>query len=135
MERLWSQYQRYGYDTQLLHHDADRHERGVDHNIIGQMWRLLALHGETPSLLVLASGDGNRNEFGTSFLEVLSAILTTLKYPNWQVELATFDWAYPTDAPLRSPTSRKMRDLVEQSPRARLINLLDHYPSIVYHKN
>jgi hypothetical protein len=44
------------------------------------MWRLLAKYPDPPTLLVLASGDGHQNEFGTSFLEVLEEILDRDKH-------------------------------------------------------
>jgi hypothetical protein len=69
MEVVWTEYQKAGYDTQRLFRDEHWKERGVDHSLIGHMWRLLAVHQASPTTLVLASGDGKRNEFGTSFSE------------------------------------------------------------------
>lgn len=135
MEGLWDQYQRKGYDTQRLFRDTHWRERGVDHSIIGHMWRLLVRSAEPPVELVLASGDGKRNEFGTSFREVLEEVLLHDRYKNWQVALASFDWKYPNDGSVRSPRNGKMRQLVEQSPRGRFLNLLDHYDKLVYHES
>ena len=42
MEGVWAEYQRYGYDTPRLVCGDNWKERGVDHTIIGHMWRLLA---------------------------------------------------------------------------------------------
>ena len=134
MEGVWAEYQSFGYDTQKLVRDDKWKERGVDHTIIGHMWRLLAKYREVPTLLVLASGDGKRNEFGTSFLEVLEQILARGEYDAWQVNLASFDWEYPNKASIRSPTSSKVKRLVEASDRAKFINLFDAYDKIVYHK-
>lgn len=109
MEGLWAEYQHHRYDTQRLFRDQHWRERGVDHSIIGHMWRLIALHRDSPTVLVLASGDGKKNEFGTSFYEVLYEILKHETYATWKVELASFDWRYPQDAALRPPTNGKMR--------------------------
>src|SRR5258706_9037108 len=97
------------------------------------MWRLIALRSTAPTLLVLASGDGKKNEFGTSFYEVLQEILTHKKYESWKVRLASFDW----DASItrvHSPTAKKMRSIVERSARGEFINLMDHYNQVVYHE-
>lgn len=134
MESLWAEYQRFGYDTQRLFRDQHWRERGVDHSIIGHMWRLLALHEKSPTVLVLASGDGKKNEFGTSFYEVLREVLRHSKYDSWTVTLASFDWRTPEDSRLNSPTSTKMRRLVEDSGRGTFINLMD-YDKLVYHQS
>ncbi len=134
MEGLWAEYARNGYDTQRLFRDEHWREHGVDHSIIGHMWRLLALQANVPTILVLASGDGKENEFGTSFHEVLREILGNERYASWKVELASYDWNYPNPADVRPPTSSKMRRLVEGSPRGKFINLMDSYDNIVYHE-
>jgi hypothetical protein len=134
MEGLWEEYDSHGYDTQRLFRDANWKERGVDHSIIGHMWRLAARYRDARTVLVLASGDGKNNEFGTSFYEVLNDVLTKDAYSLWRVELASFDWRFPEDGPYRSPTNAKMRRLVENSPRADFVNLMDHYDKIVYHE-
>lgn len=134
MEGLWAEYEAHGYDTQRLFRDKNWKEHGVDHSIIGHMWRLAARYRDAKTILVLASGDGKQNEFGTSFYEVIEDVLTKNAYQNWQVELVSFDWKYPQDGTYRSPTNAKLRKLVEQSPRARFINLLDHYKKVVYHQ-
>jgi len=134
MEGVWTEYQNHGYDTQRLVRDDQWKERGVDHTIIGHMWRLLAKYRDAPTLLVLASGDGHTNEFGTSFLEVLEEVLDRGKYDTWQVHLASFDWEYPNEAGLRSPTSSRMKRVIEKSERAKFINLFDAYDKVVYHK-
>ncbi|MBI4183627.1 MAG: hypothetical protein HY521_06495 [Proteobacteria bacterium] len=135
MEGLWSEYSKAGYDTQRLFRDTQWKERGVDHAIIGHIWRLASLHRDSSIILVLASGDGKRNEFGTSFLEVLDEILRhRSRYPNWQVRLASFDWEYPSEGPYRPPTNGKMRRLVTEAPNGSFINLMDHYGKIVYHE-
>jgi len=134
MEGVWSEYQTFGYDTQKLVRDDDWKERGVDHTIIGHMWRLLAKYRDVPTLLVLASGDGGRNEFGTSFLEVLEEVLTRDTYVSWQVKVASFDWEYPNKPGIRSPTAAKMKRLVETSQRAQFVNLFDAYGKVVYHQ-
>lgn len=134
MEGLWSEYQRFRYDTQRLFRDEHWRERGVDHSIIGHMWRLTTLHQTSPIVLVLASGDGKKNEFGTSFFEVLYEVITQDKYAMWKVELASFDWEYPKDGHLRPPTNGRMRRLVENSPRGKFINLMDYYNRVVYHE-
>lgn len=134
MEGVWAEYQEHGYDTQRLVRDDAWRERGVDHTIIGHMWRLLALHQAAPTRLVLASGDGKTNEFGTSFYEVLHEVLSRDKYATWRVQLASFDWAHPNSQNLRSPTATKMKRLVTSSDRGEFINLFDHYDKVVYHK-
>lgn len=135
MEPLWAEYQGFGYDTQRLFRGQDWRERGVDHTIIGHMWRLLALHKDSPTALVLASGDGKKNEFGTSFFEVLYEILTRdAKYPRWHVRLASFDWNETPGSRIRSPTNRKMKTLVSGSSRGTFVNLMDHYSKLVYHQ-
>jgi hypothetical protein len=132
MEAVWEEYQNCGYDTQRLFRGKDWKERGVDHSIIGHMWRLVSLYREAPTILVLASGDGKKNEFGTSFLEVLEEILKSGRYPEWKVELASFDWRIPEDATFNSPTARKVRQLIERSPQARFVNLFEHYKKLVF---
>jgi hypothetical protein len=131
MEGVWTQYEKANYDTQRLFRDKDWKERGVDHSIIGHMWRLLALHPTAPTTLILASGDGKKNEFGTSFYEVLQEILTHKRYGSWRVKLASFDWL-PSN--VASPTARKMLKVVESSERGEFINLMDHYEKLVYHE-
>ena len=133
MEGLWTEYQRFGYDTQRLFRDQHWKERSVDHSIIGHMWRLLALYRDAPTRLVQASGDGKKNEFGTSFLEVLREVLTHDQYASWSVELPSFDWRFPDNGEIRSPTNAKMKRLVEDSPRGRFINLMADYGKLVYH--
>lgn len=133
MERVWAEYQKSNYDTQRLFRDLQWRERGVDHAIIGHIWRLVALHQKSPTVLVLASGDGKRNEFGTSFYELLYEILKHQRYSSWHVRLASFDWdAVATH--VSTPTARKMRRIVEDSERGEFINLMDHYPRLVYHE-
>jgi hypothetical protein len=136
MEGLWLQYQAQHYDTQRLFRDEHWKERGVDHSIIGHMWRIAAKHvpdkGET--VMVLASGDGQPNEFGTSFLEVVEEILCHERYAGLKVRLASFDWTYPGDAPHRSPTNRRLKAIVEESPRGVFVNLMEHYKKLVYHE-
>jgi hypothetical protein len=134
MEGLWSEYETHRYDTQRLFRDKQWKEHGVDHTIIGHMWRLLALYRDAPTRLVLASGDGKRNEFGTSFYEVLEEVLKHDAYSTWSIELASFDWRCPEDAPIRGPTNTRMRQLVEGSPRGKFINLMDAYPRLVFHQ-
>lgn len=136
MEGLWQEYQNHRYDTQRLFRDQHWRERGVDHAIIGHMWRLAAKHREGAGqiTIVLASGDGKRNEFGTSFVEVVDEILSHQRYDGVRVQLASFDWNYPDDAELRSPTNQRMRRIVEDSERGEFINLMDHFDRIVYHE-
>jgi hypothetical protein len=134
MEGVWAEYQRHGYDTQRLVRDDKWKERGVDHTIIGHMWKLLAQNQNAPILLVLASGDGKTNEFNTSFYEILREVLQHTRYESWQVNLVSFDWDYPNKANLRSPTSTRMKQLVAGAERGTFINLFDHYDKVVYHK-
>src|SRR5439155_1179660 len=103
--------------------------------IIGHMWRLLARSRSHPITLVLGSGDGRTNEFGTSFFEVIDAVLATTDYPNWTVELASFDWPLDGSHTIHPPLKTKLKKLVESSPRGKLINLMDHYANIVYHES
>ncbi len=133
MEGVWAEYQKAGYDTHRLFRDDNWKERGVDHALIGHMWRLLARYQSDPIVLVLASGDGKSNEFGTSFFEIVEEVLTHAKYNTWSLELASFEWRCPQDAAFRSPTNQRMKALVERSQRGRFINLYDHYRSLVYH--
>ena len=134
MEGVWSQYQNHGYDTQRLYRGKDWKERGVDHTIIGHMWRILARFRDAPTALVLASGDGKTNEFGTSFVEVVSDVLRRSEYDCWQVWLASFDWEYSKKQRIRSPTNQKMKKLVVNSERGEFVNLADHYEDLVYHE-
>ena len=114
---MWLTYQKAGYDTQRLFRDDNWKERGVDHSLIGHMWRLIAQHQNSPITLILASGDGKSNEFGTSFFEIVDEVLSHAKYEKWKIELASFDWH---GEKVNSPTSKKMKALVEKSPRARV---------------
>ncbi len=133
MEVVWSEYQRFGYNTQRLFRDKHWKEHGVDHSLIGHMWRLMAQHkwDGAELVLVIASGDGRANEFGTSFYEVIEQVLTRPGFESWHVELASFDGKGPPN----SPTSKKMKALVENSPRGTFINLMDHFKTLVYHEN
>lgn len=133
LEGMWAEYKKVGYDTQRLFRDKNWKEHGVDHTLIGHMWRLLALHQASPTILVIASGDGRANEFGTSFFEVIREILTHSRYDTWRVELASFDWDAAKHG-VRPPTNGKMRHLVEKSPRGSFVNLFDSYATLVYHE-
>lgn len=133
MERLWAEYQKHGYDTQRLFRGKDWKETGVDHSIIGHMWRLVAQHRESPVELVLASGDGSTNEFGTSFYEVLDDALSHEAYSDWNVRLALFHWGAPVGS-LRSPTNCKMLRLIEESSRGDFVSLMEHYDKVVYYR-
>jgi hypothetical protein len=42
--------------------------------------------------------------------------------------------AIPNNAAIRSPTSRRLRELVQKSPRGNFVNLFDPYPKLVYHQ-
>ncbi len=134
MEGLWAEYRNHGYDTQRLFRDENWKERGVDHVIIGHIWRLIAIKADAPSTLVLVSGDGKQNEFGSSFREIIIELLSKNKYPNWNVELASFFWKTPEDSTIHCPTSTRMRQIVETSPRGKFVNLMDHYAKLVYHE-
>mgnify|MGYP001611624446 CR=1 FL=1 len=79
MEGLWAEYRNHGYDTQRLFRDENWKERGVDHVIIGHIWRLIAIKADAPSTLVLVSGDGKQNEFGSSFREIIIELLSKRK--------------------------------------------------------
>ncbi|MFN7573412.1 MAG: hypothetical protein ACK5TK_18545 [Betaproteobacteria bacterium] len=134
MEGVWTEYQACGYDTQRLFRDANWKERGVDHSLIGHMWRLATKNRTKPTELVLASGDGKVNEFGTSFFEILELVLKDdAEYASWSVTVATFDWDR-TQMRAATPTSSKIRNLVQSSTRGKLLNLFAHYASIVYHQ-
>ena len=65
---------------------------------------------------------------------MLDEILRRKEYDGIRVRLASFDWKTPEDAHFRSPTSKRMRNLVEKSERGEFINLTDHYYRIVYHE-
>lgn len=131
MEVVWTEYQKVGYDTQRLFRDANWKERGVDHSLIGHMWRLLAMHHASPTTLVLASGDGKTNEFGTSFLEIIKEVLTHSRYETWRVELASFHWE---GEKFLSPTNRRMMQMVADSSRGEFVNLYDSYATLVFHQ-
>lgn len=133
METVWSEYQKAGYDTQRLFRDENWKERGVDHSLIGHMWRLLAMHQNDATTLVLASGDGKRNEFGTSFAEIIKEVLTHSRYDKWKVELASFYWDGDKEV-VRPPTNQRMMDMVKNSPRGEFVNLYDSYTQLVYHE-
>jgi len=110
LEGMWMEYQKAGYATQRLFRDAHWREHGVGHSLIGHMWRLIARHQASPTVLVLASGDGRSNEFGPSFIEVVQDILTHSKYESWNVEFASFEWPYEDGkTPLASPTNQRMK--------------------------
>lgn len=134
MEALWVEYQNHGYNTQRLFRDEHWKERGVDHTIIGHMWRMLHMYRDAPTVIVLASGDGKTNEFGTSFYEVLNEVLRPGAFPLWRVELASFHWRFPEEAQLRSPTSTKMLELVHGTAQAQFINLFDRFDKLVYYQ-
>lgn len=134
MEGVWEEYKRAKYDTQCLFKDENWKERGVDHTIIGHMWKILAQHREHPVCLVLASGDGQRNEFGTSYFEVIKEVLSHKIYQTWDVELYSFDWPMPNKAGVRSPTNQSMRKYIVKSERGRFINLTDYYDKLVFHQ-
>jgi hypothetical protein len=133
METVWTEYQNAGYDTNRLFRDANWKERGVDHSLIGHMWRLATKSRSEPTQLILASGDGKSNEFGTSFYEILELLLTNADYDSWQVTVATFDWDFHALG-VHPPTSNKIRKLVENSSRGKLRNLFAYYDKIVFHK-
>jgi hypothetical protein len=133
METVWIEYQNAGYDTNRLFRDTNWKERGVDHSLIGHMWRLATKNRAEVTQLTLASGDGKSNEFGTSFFEILELLLTSADYEKWHVTVATFDWDFHALG-THSPTSNKVRRLVENSPRADLLNLFAYYDKVVFHK-
>ena len=134
METVWTEYQNADYDTNRLFRDTNWKERGVDHSLIGHMWRLATKNRSLPTQLVLASGDGKSNEFGTSFYEILELLLTNADYPSWHVTVATFDWDY-SKMGVHPPTSNKVRKLVAANPaRTHLLNLFAYYDKIVFHK-
>ena len=134
MEGVWAEYQKHGYDTQQLIRDDNWKERGVDHTIIGHMWRLVAKYRDVPTRLVLASGDGKQNEFNTSFIEVVREVLKKSDYPNWTLTLASFYWDPAKHRGRKSPTNMRLLDLVKNSTKATFINLFDHYDKVVYHQ-
>lgn len=133
METVWSEYQSVGYDTQRLFRDANWRERGVDHSLIGHIWRLAAKHRTSPTQLVLASGDGKANEFNTSFYEILELLLGDAQYESWNVTVASFDWDAKVTG-VQPPTAGKIRNIVTRSPRGKLLNLFDYYDKIVFHQ-
>jgi len=133
MEMVWTEYQAAGYDTQRLYRDTNWRERGVDHSLIGHIWRLAAKHRTSPTELVLASGDGKANEFRTSFYEILELVLDDSQYASWSVTVASFDWDVNLTG-IYPPTAGKIRNIVTRSPRAKLLNLFDHYEKIVFHQ-
>lgn len=135
MEPVWTEYQKAGFDVNRLFKDhTDWTERGVDHNIIGHMWRLIAKEEASPITLVLASGDGRTNEFGTSFIEVVERVCSPQHCPNWKLELYSFDWETPNERKICSPTKKKLRAIVEKSPKATFHNLLDSFDKVAFHK-
>jgi hypothetical protein len=134
MAGVWDEYEAVGYNTQRLFRDEKWKERGVDHSIIGHMWRILSKHRDDPTVLVLASGDGRMNDFKTSFYEVLHEVLKPKDYLKWNVELYSFDWPMPNSQNINSPTKAKMKKLVEESNRGKFVNLMDCYEKLVYHQ-
>jgi hypothetical protein len=50
MEVVWADYESCGYDTQRLFREHWK-EHGVDHSLIGHMWRQLARHKQTLTLI------------------------------------------------------------------------------------
>jgi hypothetical protein len=135
MEGLWEEYQRNGFDTQRLIRDIHWKERGVDHSLIGHMWRLLAKHRESDTDMVLVSGDGKHNEFNTSFREIVEEVLLHSRYQSWNVILYSFDIndRIPEGSP-NSPTHKKMRTITEESERGTFVNLTYSYDELVYHE-
>jgi len=131
MEAVWIEYQRAGYDTQRLIRDTNWKERGVDHSLIGHMWKIVATQQNAPIVLVLASGDGKKNECNTSFSEVIAEVLTHTRFSKWKVELASFHW---TGKSVLSPTNRRMMEMVKGSERGESVNLFDDYSDLVYHE-
>jgi hypothetical protein len=135
MEPVWTEYQKAGFDVnRLFKNHTDWTERGVDHNIIGHMWRLVAKEESSPITLVLASGDGRTNEFGASFIEIVERVCSQHHCPNWKLELYSFDWDTPNGRNINSPTKKKLKSIVEKSPKATFCNLLDSFDDFVYYK-
>ena len=73
------------------------------------------------NLLVLASGDGKANEFGTSFYEILRKVLGHPRYDSWQIHLALIRLGLSQRGECRKSASTKMKQLVERADRGGFI--------------
>ena len=121
-DALWDFARDANYDTSLLHKivkdDGRLGEQAVDEVLHLRIANVL-LDNEPPQLLVIATGDGNQGEFGTSFDEQVSRAL----HRGWEVEV----WSW------QAQLSGRFRGIRTSSGATPKIMLLDpHYSSITF---
>jgi len=121
-EALWD-YARYaGYDTSLLHRiaqdDGRLAEQAVDEVLHLRIANAL-LDYDPPQTLVIATGDGNQGEFGTSFDDQVTRALRR----GWEVEV----WSWQAQL---SGQFQRIRLRTGETPRVMLLD--PHYFSITY---
>jgi hypothetical protein len=95
-EELWEYSRKYGYDTTLLRRvqrdDGRLAEQAVDEVLHARIAGvLLDYHPPPEQVLVLATGDGNLSEFGTSFLQQVQRAVRigwTVKIVSWKAQLS-----------------------------------------------
>jgi hypothetical protein len=121
-DALWDYARDAGYDTSLLHRierDNGRlAEQAVDEVLHLGIANALLDH-DPPQLLVIATGDGNQGEFGTSFDEQVSRALRR----GWEVEV----WSWQSQL---SGRFRGIRTATGATPQ--IMSLDPHYFSITY---
>jgi hypothetical protein len=112
---LWEHARQWGYNTDLLKRverdDGRLAEQGVDEILHLKIAHVL-LDYDPPQTLVLATGDANQSDFGTSFEQQVRRALKR----GWQVEI--WSWA--------SQLSKKF-ERIESPARAIAVKTLDPY--------
>lgn len=121
-EELWAHARGLGYETDLLKRvetdDGRLAEQGVDEGLHLKMANALLDH-EPPQTMVLATGDGQRSDLNTSFVEQLQRALNH----GWNVEL--YAWA--------NTISGRLRTLADSNPGRMSVTELDNlYLSLTF---
>lgn len=121
-DALWQHAREAGYDTDLLRRvnrdDGRLSEQGVDEVLHLKIANAL-LDFSPPQTLILASGDGNESEFGTSFIKQIER---ALKH-GWKVIV----WSW------KDQLSGKFRQLAKTNGGNLSVNHFDdHYWSITF---
>jgi hypothetical protein len=115
-EALWDYAREGGYDTDLLQKiekdDGNLVEQGVDEMLHLKIANAILDH-DPPQTLVLATGDGNISDFGTSFVDQARRALDQ----GWEVKVWSWD----------EQLSGRYNRITEPSNGSLDINLLDLY--------
>lgn len=125
-EELWEYSRKHGYDTTLLRRvqrdDGRLGEQAVDEVLHARIAGVLLDYSSPPEqVLVLATGDGNLSEFGTSFLQQVSRAVRL----GWKVKI--YSW--------RAQLSRKFSQVRAAHPeQIEVVYLDDFYRSITFVK-